>query len=67
MGEFSVNTDKMNSLADILEKQANELEKAGSSIDTVKGKLKIHGAARASVMTALNTTGAMAKKSHRRQ
>lgn len=62
MGEFSVNTDKMNSLADILEKQANELEKAGSSIDTVKGKLKIHGAARASVMTALNTTGAMAKK-----
>ena len=65
MGEFSVNTDKMNSLADLLEKQANALEHAEHSINSVRGKLKIHGAARASVMTALNTTSSKVREESR--
>lgn len=62
MGEFSANTDKMNSIADMLERQAKSLERAQNSINSVKGKLKIHGASRASVMTALNTTSSKVKE-----
>lgn len=62
MGEFSANTDKMNSIANMLEQQAKSLEKAQSSINSVKGRLKIHGAARESVMTALNTTSSKVRE-----
>ena len=56
MSEFSVNTDKVNSLADLLENQAKTLENAGGSIDSVRNCLSIQGAARASVMSAMQTT-----------
>ena len=62
MGEFSANTDKMNSIADLLEKQAKTLENAQSSINSVKGKLKIHGAASVGVMSALNITSSKVRE-----
>lgn len=56
MSEFSVNTDKISGIADLLEQQAGKLEDAESTICSIKNNLKIGGSARTQVMSAMNTT-----------
>lgn len=53
MGEFSINTDQISSLSDLLEQQAKALENAGGSIDSIKNNLNIHGAVRGQIMSAM--------------
>lgn len=55
MSEFSVNTTKINSLADLLEHQANELQKAGDSVENIGNNLSIQGSTKTSVMAAMKT------------
>lgn len=55
MSEFSVNTDKISSIADLLEQQAKELESARSSVDSIKNNLRIEGSVKAQVMSAMKT------------
>ena len=56
MSEFSVNTGKIKSIADMLEQQAKELENAENSIDSIRSNLKIQNSSRAQVMSAMKTT-----------
>lgn len=62
MSEFSVNTDKITSIADLLEQQAKKIENAGSDVDSIRSRLKLQGAAGAQVMAAMKTTGNSVKE-----
>ena len=61
MSDFSVNTDKINNLADLLDKQAKKLEKYGNTVNSVSRSLHLRGSAKAPMMSALKTTSANIK------
>ncbi len=56
MSEISVKIDKIASIADLLEKQADELESAGNAIDSIRNNLQIDGSSRARIMSAMKSS-----------
>lgn len=53
MSEFSVNTKKINSFADTIERQARDLEEASRSVENVKNKIKMQSESGARIASAL--------------
>ena len=62
MGKISVNTDTMESLADLLERQAEMLENIGESASSTQNSLSMRWAGRNSVMSAIKTTSSNVQK-----
>ncbi len=56
MSDFTVKTNQIKRMADILEKQADELERASEQVDTIRTRLSIQGTAKGSVMSAMRAT-----------
>lgn len=62
MSEFSVNTDRIESLSDMLERQAKALEDASGSIDSVRRRLSIQGSAKTQILSAMKTLSTQVKE-----
>mgnify|MGYP002610611895 FL=1 len=62
MGKISVNTDTMESMAELLERQAEILENIGESASSTQNSLSMKWAGRNSVMSAIKTTSGNVQK-----
>lgn len=62
MSDFSVNPKKMKTIADMLDQQADKIEKSSASIDSVKNSLSIKDISGAIIQSSLDTISGNIRK-----
>ena len=65
MSDFSVNPDKIMSISDLLDQQANQIERSSASIISAKNRLTIEGSSGANVRSVLDKISGDAREESR--